>query len=478
MSTSLPFNPLTRRTFLKSAGMTLGGTAFATLGLNRSATAHEASLNQGLHHSATAKRVISLVMSGGPSHIDTFDFKESMLKNHGTPLPDSIRGTQRLTGMTSGQKEFPVCAPIAPFKQYGHSGIYVSDLLPYMAQVVDHLTIIKSMHTEAINHDPGITFLNTCSQFPGRPSMGAWSSYGLGSMNQNMPAYIVLLSQGTGKNPGQPIFSRLWANGFLPSSHQGVQLRSSGDPVLYLNDPKGYSREERRTMLDGLASLNQIHLDETGDLEIQTRITQYEMAYRMQVAAPELADLSNEPEHIFQMYGPDSRKPGTYAWNCILARRMAERDVRFIQLFHRGWDQHSELQTHLPNQCRDTDQPTAALITDLKQRGLLDETLVTWGGEFGRTAYSQGKLGTGRDHHGRCFSSWMAGGGIKGGHTYGITDDFCYNIVDNPVHIRDFNATMLHCMGIDHERLSVKFQGLRQTPTGVEETHVIKDILA
>ena len=363
-------------------------------------------------------------------------------------------------------------------KQRGNSGQWISDLLPHTAKVADEMAVIRSMHTEAINHDPGITFINTGSQFPGSPSMGSWVSYGLGSMNENLPAYVVLVSQGTGKNPGQPIFSRLWGSGFLPSNHQGVQFRSGKDPVLYLNDPAGMDRSDRRAMLDDLAALNNIRHDGMADPEILTRISQYEMAFRMQTSAPELADLSNEPDWVFDLYGPESRTPGTYAYNCLLARRMAERGVRFTQLFHRGWDNHDNLQTHLANQCRDTDQPTGALITDLKQRGLLEDTLVIWGGEFGRTVYSQGQLGTGRDHHGRCFSTWVAGGGVKGGVSYGATDDYSYNIVENPVHIRDLNATILHLLGVDHERLSFKFQGLDQRLTGVLPAKVVREILA
>jgi uncharacterized protein (DUF1501 family) len=333
------------------------------------------------------------------------------------------------------------------------------------------------MHTEAINHDPGITFINTGSQFPGHPSMGSWVSYGLGSMNENLPAYVVLVSQGTGKNPGQPIFSRLWGSGFLPSNHQGVQFRSGKDPVLYINNPAGVSRSDRRAMLDDLAGLNHLQHEAMADPETLTRIAQYEMAFRMQTSAPELADLSAEPDSVFELYGQDARRPGTFAYNCLLARRMAERGVRFTQLFHRGWDQHEKLELHLANQCRDTDQASAALITDLQQRGLLEDTLVIWGGEFGRTVYSQGKLGAGRDHHGRCFSMWLAGGGVKGGTSYGVTDDYSYNIVENPVHIRDLNATILHCLGMDHNRFTFRFQGLNQKPTGVEIAKVVNGIL-
>lgn len=470
------FQQLSRRSFLAKAGNGLGGVALgALLGANSSANAALPALP---HFKPTAKRVIYLFMSGGPSHLDLFDHKPILTKRHGEELPTDIRGNQRLTGMTANQKGFPVCGSISPFAQHGQSGTWMSELLPYTANIADDIAVIRSMHTEAINHDPGITYINTGSQIPGQPSAGAWASYGLGSANRNMPSYVVLLSQGNGKNPGQPIFSRLWGSGFLPSNHQGVLLRSSGDPVLYLNDPPGISRENRRSQLNDLAALNRLKFKQSGDPEIETRISQYEMAFRMQAAAPELADLSNEPESTFKLYGDAARQPGTYAYNCLMARRMAESDVRFIQLFHRGWDQHESLPKHLAAQCKDTDQASAALVIDLKNRGLLKDTLVIWGGEFGRTAYSQGKLGTGRDHHGRCFSTWMAGGGIRGGTTYGSTDDFGYNVAENPVHIRDLNATMLHCLGIDHERFTYRFQGLEQRLTGVEHAHVVKDILA
>ncbi len=463
-----------RRTFLRQTSSGIGAIALGSL-LGDTAKAARPDLP---HFAPKAKRVIYLFMSGGPSHIDLYDYKPVLVKRHGEELPPEIRGDQRLTGMTSGQKAFPVCGPIGKFAQCGKAGTWISDLLPHLAKRVDDIAVIRSMHTEAINHDPGITFINTGSQIPGQPSAGAWASYGLGSANQNMPSYIVLLSQGNGKNPGQPIFSRLWGSGYLPSNHQGVLLRSSGDPVLYLKDPPGITRQNRRAQLDDLAALNQLKFSSSGDPEISTRISQYEMAFRMQAAAPEISDLSNEPKSTFQLYGEDAHLPGTYAYNCLMARRMAERDVRFIQLFHRGWDQHGSLQSHLRAQCRDTDQATSALLTDLKQRGLLNDTLVIWGGEFGRTAYSQGKLGNGRDHHGRCFTTWMAGGGIQGGVSYGETDEFAYNIASDPVHIRDLNATMLHCLGIDHERFTYRFQGLDQRLTGVEEAHVIDKILA
>jgi hypothetical protein len=471
-------NSLSRRSFLGMTGLGIGAMAARSLLAADAKSVMGSGAAAPSHFAPKAKRVIYLFQSGGPSHIDLFDYKPQLEKVHGQDLPDSVRQGQRLTGMTSGQKNFPVCKSLAEFKQRGSSGQWISEFLPYTAKVADEIAVIRSMHTEAINHDPGITFINTGSQFPGSASMGSWVSYGLGSTNENLPAYVVLVSQGTGKNPGQPIFSRLWGSGFLPSNHQGVQFRSGADPVLYLNDPAGMNRGDRRAMLDDLASLNHIGHDNMADPEILTRISQYEMAFRMQTSAPELADLSDEPDWVFELYGPDSRKPGTYAYNCLLARRMAERGVRFTQLFHRGWDQHNNLDTHLPNQCRDTDQPTAALITDLKQRGLLEDTLVIWGGEFGRTVYSQGKIGTGRDHHGRCFSSWVAGGGIKPGVSYGVTDDYSYNIVENPVHIRDLNATILHCLGMDHNRFTFRFQGLNHKPTGVEPAKVVKGILA
>ncbi len=459
----------------------LGSRAFAT---PAAATASHATVSMTggrtdlPHFAPKAKRAIYLFQSGGPSHVDLFDYKPSLEKTHNTPLPPDVKGTQRVTGMTAGQKQFLVCKPIRPMRQHGQSGRWISDLLPFTAGIVDDIAILKALHTEAINHDPGITYINTGNQQVGHPSLGAWLSYGLGSENQEFPAYMVLISQGTGKNPGQPIFERLWGSGYLPSKHQGVRLRPGANPVLYLSNPPGVSRDFRRGQLDDLAALNATRAELTGDPEIEARIAQYEMAYRMQASVPGLADLSDEPSHIFEAYGPESRLPGTYAANCLLARRMIERGVRFVQLFHRGWDQHNSLQTHLPNQCRDTDQPTAALVKDLKQRGLLDDTLLIWGGEFGRTVYSQGGLGSGRDHHGRCFSAWLAGAGIRPGVEHGVTDDFCYNIVSGGVHINDLNATILHCLGIDHERLNFKFQGLDQRLTGVEPRAAVREILA
>jgi hypothetical protein len=415
------------------------------------------------HFRARAKRVIFLFMSGGPSHIDLFDHKPALRRHHGQELPASVRMGQRVTGMTAGQSSFPCAASLFRFQQHGESGTWLSELLPHTASIVDDIAVVKSMHTEAINHDPAITFIQTGSQQPGRPSCGAWLSYGLGTENANLPAFVVLVSQGSGNRTDQPIFSRLWGAGFLPSEHQGVRFRSGQDPVLYLSNPPGVDPGTRRTMLDGVADLNRMAAEEVGDPEIQTRIAQYEMAFRMQTSVPELTDLSSEPAHVRRMYGLDrGHDDGGFARNCLLARRMAERGVRFIQLMHRGWDQHGSLPAQIRGQCLDVDQPTAALIQDLKLRGLLDDTLVIWGGEFGRTVYSQGALTAtnyGRDHHGRCFSLWMAGGGIKTGISHGETDDYCYNIVRDGVHIHDFNATVLHCLGLDHTRLTYRFQG-------------------
>jgi hypothetical protein len=385
---------------------------------------------------------------------------------------------QRITTMTSGQKAFPVVRSMFKFAQHGKNGSWISELIPNIASVVDDLCIVKTVNTEAINHDPAITFIQTGFQQPGRPCMGAWLSYGLGAANQNLPAFIVMIS--SGKESDQPLYTRLWSSGFLPSEHQGVQFRGIGDPVLFLSNPAGISGESRRRMLDGLARLNARQFRAYSDPEINTRVAQYEMAFRMQTSVPELTDISKEPEQVLEMYGPDVRKPGSFAFNCLLARRMAERDVRFVQLYHRGWDQHGDLPRRIREQCRDTDQPSAALVKDLKQRGLLDDTLVIWGGEFGRTVYCQGKIekeNYGRDHHGRCYSIWMAGGGVKPGFVFGETDDFCYNVVKDPVHIHDFNATVLHCLGIDHKRLTYRFQGRDYRITDVHG-EVIRDLLA
>jgi hypothetical protein len=459
---------LTRRQLFGRAAAGIGTAALASL-LCPEAFGAPAPGGSGLHGALKtlhfppkAKRVIYLFQSGAPSHIDLFDHQPKLKEHHGEELPGSVRMGQRITGMTSGQKSFPCVAPMFEFAQHGKSGAWLSELLPHTGEIADDICIIKSMHTEAINHDPGITFIQTGSQQPGRPSIGAWLSYGLGSENQDLPAYIVLISQGTGNTNDQPLFGRLWGSGFLPSLHQGVKLRSTGDPVLYLGNPPGVDSASRRRLLDGVARMNQIAVQAFGDPEINTRIAQYEMAYRMQTSVPELMDLSHETEQTFAMYGPESRKPGTYAANCLLARRLVERGVRFVQLFHRGWDQHGNLPKQIRGQCHDTDQPSAALVKDLKQRGLLEDTLVVWGGEFGRTVYSQGPLtkdNYGRDHHGRCFTIWMAGGGIKPGMTLGETDDYCYNITRDPVHIHDRNATILRCLGIDHKKMTFRYQG-------------------
>ena len=476
---------LTRRHFLHNAAKPLGAAALVKLidpATNHStwaATRQDNSTLAGLPHFAPrAKRVIYLFMCGGPSHIDTFDFHPKVRELHGQELPASVRMGQRITGMTSGQKSFPVVAPMFQFKRYGEHGTYVSELLPHIAGIADDITIIKSLHTEAINHDPAITYINTGVQQPGKPSLGAWLSYGLGSPNQNLPAYIVMISAGNGQQ--QALYARLWGSGFLPAKHQGVNFRSGNSPVLYLNNPDGVDRDMRRRMLNRIAKINHEQFDEFGDPETKARIAQYEMAFRMQTSVPDLMDLSDETESTLDSYGPAARQPGQFARNCIIARRLAERGVPYIQLFHRGWDQHGTLPKLIRGQCKDIDQPAAALIKDLKQRGMLDDTLVVWGGEFGRTIYSQGKLtkdNHGRDHHGRCFTMWMAGAGIRPGTEYGKTDDHSYNILENPVHIRDMNATVLNQLGIDHDRLTFRFQGLNQRPTGVEPAHVVQDIL-
>jgi hypothetical protein len=459
---------LTRRHFFSKTSTGLGMAALASLlGTDASAETLDRDPKTGglvglPHFAPKAKRVIFLHQSGGPSQIDLFDYKSGLKKYQGVELPASVRMGQRITGMTSGQSTLPVASSIYKFSQHGKSGTWISELLPHTAQIVDDIALIRTVNTDAINHDPAITFIQSGSQQPGRPSMGAWVSYGLGSVNQNLPAFVVMISQSSGLNTDQPLFSRLWGPGFLPSNYQGVNFRAGVDPVLYLSNPPGIDAATRRQMLDSVAAINQMQHKTYGDPEIQTRIAQYEMAYRMQTSVPELMDLSKEPESVFEMYGPDSRKPGSYASQCLLARRLMERGVRFVQLYKRGWDQHNELPRDLSLQCKAVDQPSAALVRDLKQRGMLDETLVIWGGEFGRTVYCQGKLtdtNYGRDHHPRCFSMWMAGGGIKPGVTLGVTDDYCYNVIDDPVHVHDMQATILHCLGIDHKRLTYKFQG-------------------
>ena len=428
-----------------------------------------------------AKRVIYLFMSGGPSHIDMLDYKPELKQHHGEDLPASIRQGQRLTGMTSGQSKFPCVAPMFEWKQHGKNGAWFSELLPNLGSMADDLCVVKSMHTEAINHDPAVTFIQTGHQQAGRPCLGAWLSYGIGSENQQLPAFVVMISQGSGNKTDQPLSTRYWGSGFLPGQHQGVRFRSQGDPVLYLSNPPGIDDAARRRMLDAVGNLNQMSAQSFGDPEIPARIAQYEMAYRMQASVPDLTDLSKEPAHILDMYGiKENPVDGGYARNCLLARRMIERGVRFVQLMHRGWDQHGDLPKQIRGQAQDVDRPSAALLKDLKQRGLLDDTLVIWGGEFGRTVYSQGSLtkdNHGRDHHGRCFSLLMAGGGVKPGMSYGRTDDFCYNIVENPVHIHDFNATMLHLLGVDHTKLTFKFQGRHFRLTDVHG-EVVKGILA
>ncbi len=475
-------NKINRRHFLTRSSMGLGALALSSL-LDGNRVFSQASLgNENLENQIkqmvpAAKRVVYLFMSGGPSQVDLFDYKPTLRQMHGQELPDSVRKGQRLTGMSAGQSALPITASAFDFKQHGESGTWVSDLMPHTAKMVDELCLVKSMFTEAINHDPAITFFQTGSQIAGRPSIGAWVDYGLGSINNNLPSFIVLVSKNAG---GQPLYARLWGNGFLPSRHQGVQFRSGKDPVLFLNNPDGYDQEDRKTMLNYLNKLNAEQKNIYHDPEIDNRIAQYEMAYRMQTSVPGVTDMQDEPDHIFDMYGPDSRDPGTYAANCLLARRLLEQDVRFIQLYHQGWDQHSHLNGGLKNQCIKTDQPTAALLRDLKQRGLLDDTLVIWGGEFGRTVYSQGKLTGetyGRDHHPRCFTMWMAGAGVKKGLSFGETDDLCYNIVKDPVHVHDFQATLLHLLGVDHENLTYKFQGRRYRLTDVHG-EVVNGILA
>jgi hypothetical protein len=478
---------MTRRHFFSRTALGLGTAALASL-LPGSARGDEpAGINlqtgglSGLPHFAPkARRAIYLFMNGGPSQMDLFDYKPKMDELFDKDLPDSIRMGQRLTTMTSGQARFPVAPSKYKFAQHGKGGAWISELLPYTAKIADDIAIIKTVWTEAINHDPAVTYICTGSQLPGRASLGAWLSYGLGTANKNLPTFVVMTASWTGRKEAQAIYNRLWGSGFLASKHQGVALRSSGDPVLFLSNPAGVDAETRRRMLDSLARLNQRQLDEVADPETQARIAQYEMAFRMQSAVPELADIKGEPKAVLDMYGPDVHRPGTFAASCLLARRLVERDVRFVQIFHRGWDQHGNLPVDLPNQCKDVDQACYALVTDLKRRGMLDDTLVVWGGEFGRTIYCQGKLTRqdyGRDHHPKCFTIWMAGGGVKGGIVHGETDDFSYNIVDKPVHIHDLNATILHCLGIDHTRLSYKYQGLDMRLTGVEEHAAVNDIL-
>ncbi len=466
---------LDRRSLFRGAGGILATAAWADL------QSDSAVDSPGPHFPPRARRVICLFQSGGPSHIDLFDHKPALARHDGQELPDSVRNGQRLTEMTHKQSRFPCVPSGLSFRPHGECGRMLSEVLPHTGSIADEICVVKSMHTEAVNHDPAITMMNTGTQQLGKPSMGSWLSYGLGNESRDLPAYVVLISQGTGLRGGQPLFSRLWSSGFLPSNHQGVRFRSGSDPVLFLANPPGIDRAGRRSMLDGLVRLNRIRQGRVGDPEIETRVAQYEMAFRMQASVPDLVDTSSETRATREAYGPNIDKPGSFAANCLLARRLAERGVRYVQLFHRGWDQHGGLPRAIRGQASDTDQPSAALIKDLKQRGLLEDTLVIWGGEFGRTVYAQGKVtpgNYGRDHHGRCFSVWMAGGGIRGGIEYGQTDDYCYNITENPVHVNDLNATILHCLGLDHTRLTYPFQGLEQRLTGVEEARVVTPLLA
>ena len=471
---------INRRKFLSKLSLGIGSVALGSLLIPDlfGAKSDEEMLLAGLPQFAPkAKRIIYLFQNGAPSQLDLFDYKPKLIEMFGQDLPASVRMGQRLTGMTADQKKFPLAGTAFKFNQYGEAKAWISELLPYTSKVVDDLCFIKSMHTEAINHDPALTFFQTGAQVGNRPSMGSWLSYGLGSENKNLPAFCVLLSKGKGN--GQGVYSKLWSNGFLDSIHQGVQFSSGDNPVLYLNNPESINKADRRKMLDKLEELNAQTFQESGDPEINAKVQQYEMAYRMQTAVPEITDVSKEPEDIVKLYGPDCLIPGTYAANCLLARKLSESGVRFVQLYHQGWDSHGGLPNEIKGQCMDTDQASAALITDLKQRGLLDETLIIWGGEFGRTNYCQGKLertNYGRDHHPRCFTIWMAGGGVKPG-VYGETDEFGYNVIKDPVHVNDFHATVLHLMGIDHEKLTFKHLGRRYRLTDVAG-QVVKGIVA
>lgn len=492
MSTDHPVHPMfeqyvrseTRRQFFRKGGNALGMAALAALGMPVAGNAADG-VAGGLatlpHFAPKAKRVIYLHMVGGPSQMDLFDYKPQMNDWYDKDLPESVRNGQRLTTMTSGQSRFPIAPSKYKFAQHGQSGMWISELLPETAKVVDDLCFVRSMHTEAINHEPAITLMQTGNMVTGRPCIGSWLSYGLGSMNNNLPTFVVLVAQPTNTEQIQAISARLWSSGCLPGEHAGVSFRSSGDPILYINNPSGVPSEVRRKTLDGLRQLNEMNFKAVGDPEIHTRIQQYELAFRMQSSVPELTRISDEPESTTELYGPEVNKPGSFANAVLLARRMVERDVRFVQVYLNNWDHHGNVASRLPSQCKDIDRATYGLITDLKARGLLDSTLIIWGGEFGRTIYSQGGLSKdnyGRDHHPRCFTMWMAGGGIKGGVIHGETDDFSYNIVKDPVHIRDFHATVLHLLGIDHERLTFKSQGLDLRLTGVEPTRVVKELLA
>lgn len=472
----------TRRQLLTNTGFSAGSIALAMLAGERRSDASESDgdLERGFRIPAKAKSLIYLHMNGGPSQIEMWDYKPILEDYFNQEIPNSIRNGQRLTTLTSGQLSLPIAPSKYSFSQQGECGRWICELLPYTAAVVDDLALVKTVVTHAINHDPGCTYVMTGSEVPGKASLGSWLSYGLGSESQNLPAFVVLTPTWSSGEAAQALFTRMWSSGFLPASHAGVVLRSAGDPVLYVQNPPGVERRDRRTMLDALSALNQQHHSLMGDPDIQTRIAQFEMAFRMQSSVPELVDLTSETKATLEMYGPDVLTPGTFASSALLARRMVERGVRVVKVLHRGWDQHASLPRYLPSQCKDTDQATAALIADLKQRGLLDSTLVVWGGEFGRTVYTQGKLTRedyGRDHHPRNFCMWLAGGGIKAGISLGETDDFSYNVVDRPVPVSDLNATILHCMGIDHEKLTFKFQGLQQRLTGVENPKVVLELL-
>jgi hypothetical protein len=475
----------TRRYFFGRCAAGLGTAALGSL-LNPSLFAEPLAADRplgmlpSLHHRPTAKRIIWLFMADAPSQLDLFDHKPQLGDYYDKDLPESVRRGQRITTMTSGQKRLPVAPSLFKFSQHGQSGAWLSELLPETGKLVDELAIVKTVNTEAINHDPAITYIQTGSQIPGRPSMGAWISYGIGSPNEDLPAFVVLHSRLAAGSQPQALFSRLWGSGFLPTLHQGVALRSQGDPVLYLSNPPGVDGQVRRRMLDGLSALNQKRLEAMQDPEIASRIAQYEMAFRMQTSVPELINIADEPQSVLDLYGPDVKEPGTFAYNCLLARRLAERGVRFVQVFLRGWDHHGNLPPQIRQLAPVADRGSAGLLRDLKARGMLDDTLVVWGGEFGRTVYSQGSLSKenyGRDHHPRNFTMWLAGGGIKPGVVYGQTDDFSYNVIDKPVHIHDLNATILHCLGIDHERLTYRFQGRDFRLTDVHG-HVVRDILA
>jgi hypothetical protein len=480
---------VTRRQFFGRTGCGVGTAALAWL-LGRDGLAADTSPAPGgrvgglrglPHFAPKARRVIYLFQNGAPTHVDLFDYKPRLQKLHGQPVPESYVAGRRFSTMTGSPQGKLLLAPVEPFKQHGRCGAWVSNFMPHTASMVDDLCFIKSMHTEAVNHAPAITFFLTGAELPGRPTLGAWLTYGLGSDTDELPAFVVMTSVSRGTTCGQIFYDFYWGSGFLPSRFQGVKFRGSGDPVLYLSNPDGMSRPMRRGLLDDIARLNEIRLRELGDPEIGTRIAQYEMAYRMQASVPGLTDFSREPARVLDMYGPDVRQPGTYAYNCLMARRLIERGVRYVQLMHAGWDQHNSLTTELYNQCRDTDQPSAALVKDLKQRGLLDETLVIWGGEFGRTPFIQGNLNDrprwGRDHHPYAFTVWMAGGGIRPGITYGASDDLAMNVARDPVHVHDFQATLLHLLGIDHERLTFRFQGRQFRLTDVSG-RVVREIMA